>query len=291
MAADYNLCTLTADAADEPLIGSAKHNTAHFVLGLPKGQWGSKLAAMDGPAGVFARIIKDLDDEALFTLKNCPPEETGTVWLMPHQLRFDGLTPEEYPALVNQTLNGEITLPSTPMEIDKLIFVCSHGLRDACCAKFGGQTLARLQELAPPNFTIWESSHLGGHRFAGVVVTYPGARWYGRMTPDDVPALIDSVQNDTVLLNHYRGNASLPAPLQVAESWGLERLNGGALHLLNPVIDESHAQVEVWITENGDAHKTALTLHGHTHGFIANCGDETLSERMLWHITEAQPVS
>jgi (2Fe-2S) ferredoxin len=244
---------------------------------------------MDGPAGDFARIIKQVDDEAIFTLKNCDPEETGIIWLMPHKLRFDGLTPQDYAELVNQTLNGEISIPGQPLEVDKLIFVCTHGLRDACCAKFGTVTLARLRELAPENFTVWESSHLGGHRFAGVMVVYPGARWYGRMRPDDIPALIESVQNDTVLIEHFRGSAGLPPALQVAEAWGLAHVNGGELHLLNPLIDGNRAQVEVWISKNGQSGKTALTLEAHTHEYLANCGDDFLSARLLWQITEARP--
>jgi (2Fe-2S) ferredoxin len=284
MTSSIVFCSLAAITADEPLIGSAKHNHAHFIMSLPKVDWGPKLAAMDGPAGDFARIIA-AEDEAIFTLKNCPPEETGTIWLMPHGLRFDGLGPADYADLVNQTLNGEISMPSQPMNIEKLIFVCTHGLRDACCAKFGTVTLARLLELAPDDITVWESSHLGGHRFAGVMVVYPGARWYGRMTPDDIPALIESVQNDTVLLDHYRGNAGLPAPLQIAECWGLDH-HGGNVHLLNPMISGNHAQVEVW----HDGQSSKITLQGHPHSFRANCSDEKIGERLLWQIVQAEAV-
>ena len=281
-----DFCSLAA--TDEPLIGTAKHNHAHFILGMPKKDWGPKLAKMDGPAGDFARLIASLDDKVIFTLKNCPPEETGTIWVMPHKLRFDGLTADDFPELVEQTLNGDIKFPHQPLDVDKLIFVCTHGLRDACCAKHGTEFLARLREEAPEHITVWESSHLGGHRFAAVVVAYPGARWYGRLIPDDAPALINAVQQNTVLLDHYRGNAGLPPALQVAERWGLANLNnGGDLNLLNPFIEGHRAQVEVWI----GSQKMALTLEGQPHDFRANCADDNLSERILWQVTHTETIA
>jgi hypothetical protein len=71
-----------------------------------------------------------------------------------------------------------------------LYMVCTQGKRDACCAQFGRPVVEALAKLRPEE--TWEVSHLGGHRFAANVVALPSGDVFGRVTPDDVPALLDA---------------------------------------------------------------------------------------------------
>jgi hypothetical protein len=52
------------------------------------------------------------------------------------------------------------------------------------------------------------SSHIGGHKFAGVLVVYPEGDWYGLITKRNVSELLDNVMNGTRYLKGWRGNES-----------------------------------------------------------------------------------
>ena len=66
-------------------------------------------------------------------------------------------------------------------------FVCTNGQRDLCCARFGLPTYAALRERVGER--VWQTTHVGGHRFAPNVLTLPQAALYGRVQPADVDAV------------------------------------------------------------------------------------------------------
>lgn len=49
------------------------------------------------------------------------------------------------------------------------------------------------------------SSHIGGHKFAGTLIVYPSAQWYGQITKRTVPVLLDAILADEILQKHHRG--------------------------------------------------------------------------------------
>lgn len=54
-------------------------------------------------------------------------------------------------------------------------------------------------------------SHIGGHKFAGNVIVYPGGIWYGRVQPCHVPAIIDETcVKGEVLQPLLRGSITAP---------------------------------------------------------------------------------
>jgi hypothetical protein len=60
---------------------------------------------------------------------------------------------------------------------EPLYLVCAHGRRDVCCARFGGP-LARALSAAHP-LQVWETTHVGGHRYAANLVILPHGLYYG----------------------------------------------------------------------------------------------------------------
>ena len=69
---------------------------------------------------------------------------------------------------------GEIHAPRHPERVD---LVCTNGKRDICCAQLGRPLLEHLEAAGRE---VWESSHIGGHRFAPVHLTLPDGRIWGR---------------------------------------------------------------------------------------------------------------
>jgi hypothetical protein len=102
------------------------------------------------------------------------------------------------------------------------ILVCTHGNRDACCAKFGVSIYQALrQKYAPASqdrLRVWRTSHTGGHRFAPTLVDLPEGRCWGYVQPDMLEHLV--LRNGPVsdLRGSYRGWCMLGSAFeQVAE--------------------------------------------------------------------------
>jgi hypothetical protein len=107
---------------------------------------------------------------------------------------------------------------------------CTHGKHDRCCAEEGRVVFHDLDALVPGQ--VWESSHLGGCRFAGNVVELPFGLYYGRVSTVDVPALVAAQTRGEVLREHLRGRSALPAPAQAATQLVAERLDMSPLDVL-----------------------------------------------------------
>ena len=98
---------------------------------------------------------------------------------------------------------------------DPVFLVCTNGSHDACCAEFGRPVAAALDAVLGPQ--VWESSHFGGDRFAGTLVCLPAGIYYGRVTPEDAPRLVDLHARGQLDLAHYRGRSWQPFVAQAAE--------------------------------------------------------------------------
>ncbi len=99
---------------------------------------------------------------------------------------------------------------------DKPVFlVCTNGRRDPCCARWGVPVLNEASIHTGDN--LWQTSHVGGHRFAANVICLPHGIYYGRVRPENVGELIDDYQQGIMSLNHYRGRSSYPPEAQAGE--------------------------------------------------------------------------
>jgi len=54
-----------------------------------------------------------------------------------------------------------------------------------------------------------QTSHVGGHKYAGNVLCFPDGRWYGYVTPEHVTTLLDHVLNDSTFTVLLRGQMQL----------------------------------------------------------------------------------
>jgi hypothetical protein len=107
------------------------------------------------------------------------------------------------------------SLPGVPLD-HPLLVVCTHGKRDRCCAKNGMPVYDALREEADTDW-VWQSTHVGGDRFAGNVVVLPQALYYGRVEPGDASGLLETHAAGRVDLERYRGRAAYTFEVQAAE--------------------------------------------------------------------------
>lgn len=99
---------------------------------------------------------------------------------------------------------------------DPLLLVCTHGKHDRCCARYGRPVHDALAEQAEPDW-VWQSTHVGGDRFAANVVVLPEGLYYGRVTVHEAWPLLDEHLNRRLYLARFRGRSSFPMAVQAAE--------------------------------------------------------------------------
>jgi hypothetical protein len=108
--------------------------------------------------------------------------------------------------------------------------VCTHGSKDMCCATLGRPVAKALAEAAPGR--VWETTHLGGDRFAGNVLVLPAGFLYGHVSAATAARLAAATDDDRVLPELLRGRTSVDMRAQVAEI-AVRRITG--LHGIDDV--------------------------------------------------------
>ena len=139
---------------------------------------------------------------------------------------------------------------------DPQYFVCTNGQRDLCCARYGLPVYAELRALVGER--TWQTTHLGGHRFAPNVLTLPQGVIYGRVFAADVPDFTTRVEKGELSRRHLRGRSAYPPEAQVAETLldgTLASVEGGAVTF-----------------QTADGPTTVNVEPGSPYEIIASCG-------------------
>lgn len=109
-----------------------------------------------------------------------------------------------------------------------VLLVCTHGRHDPCCAERGRPLALSLASTFPEE--TWETTHVGGDRFAGNLVAFPHGIYFGRVAPDAGEGLVRAYVGGRVSLDHLRGRSCFPMAVQAAEhalrsARGLDRID------------------------------------------------------------------
>ncbi|MFE0339829.1 sucrase ferredoxin [Streptomyces sp. NPDC058955] len=236
-------CAATRLAHREPVFASAPERFTTWLLVEHPGPWPATGLPPDLPheaalvwkaaqeAGIRPQFIRRVRDRRgpTSTVVTAHAGHTGQPWLERRvltdlrelaDLDLDALAAGRPPGF------GE---PSA----EQLVLVCTHGLKDVCCARLG-RPLAVLLDRALPG-RVWETNHVGGDRYAANVVTLPDAAYHGGLATSDVPALTAALTAGHVLPSHLRGRAGLPSPVQAAEHHLRAHLGLLALDAVRPL--------------------------------------------------------
>jgi hypothetical protein len=96
-----------------------------------------------------------------------------------------------------------------------VLLVCTHGRHNVCCARTGGPLARALRTRF--GAAVWETTHVGGERYAPNLVCLPHGLYYGSLRPAEAVAAVEAYQRGEVMLDRLRGRAGLPEPAQAAE--------------------------------------------------------------------------
>jgi hypothetical protein len=219
-------CALRAQLRGDPMLGTA-FPAARLLLVEQPGPW--------GPDGL---LDSRFDPQVAAALER----KASAAGLRVQAIRSPGRTPHGESrrwALVD-TRDGheslrwgsyrtsaellELPFDGEPGEPDPepLYLVCAHSKHDPCCALRGRPVAAALAALRPGR--VWETSHVGGDRFAANVLVLPAGLLYGRVLPFAAAEFIAAAEAGEVVGALLRGRVGLPPAAQAALAFAHEQL-------------------------------------------------------------------
>jgi len=183
----------------------------------------------------------------------------------------------------DQTL-AELDVTQRATTAAPVYLVCTHARRDACCAVFGRPLVAALS--AATDRPVWETSHTGGHRFAGVVIVLPWGLTYGRVDPDEVARLVAATDGREVYLPRYRGRSCDPPAAQVADVAVRQHTGVLGIDLVRAtVVRATDEEALVSVDAAGRTHNVALAIATPQQQRPLSCGDAD-APIMAWQVRE-----
>jgi len=240
-------CADAARARGEPVAASASRYSRFLLLEVP-GPWGS--SALDDRnlgapvARALARAAADAKANVLLIRR--PGRQrpaaggagAGSAGHVPRAWALADITPA-----AERVLWGSWDSPDDLLRLDltaalpdaaadsgpqRVALICTNGKRDQCCALRGRPVAETLA--AVPGWDSWESTHLGGHRFAATVMLLPTGDMFGWLDQRTAVAAVERFDAGQFLLSHYRGRAGQPLPAQAALHAAAVRLGDSRRH-------------------------------------------------------------
>ncbi len=220
------LCAEAARAAGEGLAGTGVQARIWLALEVPE-PWDAKPIKSPSLATVRPRLAQWLaavPDSRLQLIRKPGRERAGARTLFigdvgapsPWLVRLCLTDYDELNHLNLEAIAAGDEHPRAEAVHHPVHLVCTHGKRDRCCAKFGMPVFSAMAAAEPDQ--VWQTSHLGGHRFAATLVSLPVGMHYGRV--DEVAGrriLADHARGTLTTLEAVRGRCSLAPAAQVAE--------------------------------------------------------------------------
>lgn len=272
---DVSFCRRLSLNHGEPIVASAASDT-----------WVWLTLQYDGPWAAKAYAQADLPEPARATIDRWLAEIPGTRMQLirrsgvardaglhffvgwsrpPHAAvrrfrleRYEDLVTLDVPAIVAAMERGEDPglgeVPELP-----LLLVCTNAKRDQCCAKWGAPVYRAL--FAREDVEVWQTTHLGGHRFAATLVTLPDGLCYGRLAAEETDALVEATRQRRIhRLDRFRGRTCFSSAGQAAEHFFREshgRMDIDAVQALDVDLAGPRARVRLR-DDTGAEHRLEL---------------------------------
>lgn len=233
-------CAVTALEAGEELVGTATTDTDVWILLEYRKPWAPKpiapAKASDEVKAHLASWQKHVARSRLQLVRRPEREKPGDD---PPPRFFVGLSDERDPVVLEIPIEryedllaidlARVVATRTHASATRLErplhLVCTHGLRDRCCAKWGCEAYDGFLPHAADD--VWQTTHVGGHRFAANVVSLPHGICYGRVGAEHAERIaLSHLRGEIFDLDHLRGRTSYDAAAQAADTFLRRRLGG-----------------------------------------------------------------
>lgn len=217
-------CAAESRAVNEPLAGTVKPTGIFYLIEsdvLEYGGWGKEIVKKIGKEGDFAPYMQHLlsvpNSKVLLIRK---PRANGmNVYI--------GITNQAVPKLYHTTLSSyddlldvelDTIAPDTVpqikgarmTEIDELYAVCTNGKHDPCCSTYGIPVYNALVQHAGED-SVWQVTHIGGHRMTGTLIAFPQGIYYGHLDAFNAEEVANNHRAGYLLTHKYRGRSAYGA--------------------------------------------------------------------------------
>lgn len=131
--------------------------------------------------------------------------------VFPDAVRYTATVEQPEDRIIRQLSGHDLEVPLTSSRLDGThFFVCVHAERDERCGRCGPPIMEALEDYLSDqnvlsNWYVYPCSHVGGHRYAGNLLVYPGGYWYGYVTPASVSMIVDHIVQDRIFHPLFRG--------------------------------------------------------------------------------------
>jgi Sucrase/ferredoxin-like len=248
-------CSFVAEAAGDPLEGTGPPADRWFAVEHP-GPWGRVPLAQSG-----------IDTAAVAAISAWAAASNGRVLLVRRSgraavrgprrwFRVDSRPGRESVStgtfVEESELAAAVHAPGEPHP-GPLFVVCTHGRHDTCCAVRGRPVAAALAA-ADPDAT-WETSHIGGCRFAPAVVLLPHGYVLGGVPAAGAAAVAQAYREGALDPRYVRGRSPLPPAVQAAQHHARAAtgaLGVDALRLVHSTPEEQPGGAVAWRVELAD---------------------------------------
>lgn len=196
------------------LLGSAPVENAYLILELPK-PWPKKIKA-EAALAEFKPLLKGCQEEVklLATPRIDWLPLCQRPWALLVRWKQGRGFVQELPAKPDE-IKAALAAPAEGQAYP-LYLVCTHGTRDRCCGTLGFPVYREL--LGSSRRKVLQVSHLGGHRYAPVVMALPEWRFFGHLDSATCLHLDEHLEAGRPYLAGYRGHGRLPKEVQPIEA-------------------------------------------------------------------------
>jgi hypothetical protein len=198
-------CSASSLAAGEPLAGTATQARRWLLIEAP-GAWARDVDETELPTAV-REAVDGFDGRVQLVRR--PDRKAGEQIAFVAESREAGGVLRRLRSLDDPDGGEPFAEP--------LILVCCHGRRDACCARLGTPVFDALRGHVADG-ALWQSSHVGGHRFAANVLVLPAGILLGRVLPADATRVAADLAAGRIPLGHYRGRTFHSPAAQAADA-------------------------------------------------------------------------
>lgn len=274
---DY--CAVEARLAGEQLFGTAAR-VDFWLMVEYRGQWGAKsFWESDLPQAVKAHLqsaTERIPNTRIQLIRQFGTEKRETITfyvavsreVQPVLYEFQMSRYEDILEIdLDQLRSG---LRTSSVRSEPLLMVCTHGQVDRCCQIFGEPIYRGLAKAAKG--LVWQTDHIGGHRFAATLVALPHGVYYGHVDEEDIPGLVREHLSGHIYMRKYRGRSCYAGPAQAADFFlrqqtGKRWLNQFYLLETQEVSAQSWA---VQFTSLTDADEHRLHILRHTQDYVVH---------------------
>lgn len=321
-------CAIAAQRAGEDLIGTAGQYQTYVLIECPL-PWPAK--AFDSqhiPSGLcqYIKAVKATRSVQFLCINRGMATPSSSIAVLVYEQADLSARPSTASNFVNGYRGQEFQLDGLDQVVpclkahwqgDRLgqlieqqdLLICTHGMRDKCCAQFGQPLFREAKHLAAQGqlpARVWRASHIGGHRFAPTAISLPDGRYYGRLTLSALQAILlrrgatsgDRSAFINQLQSVYRGWGILPPPLQVLErqlllSQGCSWLDHKVSYQLGATESESSyicAELSVQQTDGAIATYRARFTQDTEQCVKTSCRDASPSPLVKYTVVEYSAV-